>query len=294
MSNRGNKYKVGILVFVAFFALILSLLSLGITKYFRETYEFMTMVNSSVQGLEKGAKVKFKGVTVGQVTKIQLDSESESNNIFIIMEFDPKAFAQNSAPTDKGIPKVFDEGELLFRKDLSKNVKKGLRCQLQYLGITGSQYIEMSYYDPEKNPVKNVKLYQDHPPYLPSIESVSVTNILAEAQDAVKKIAKINFEKISKEIEKFLVAANKLINDKDTQATMKDMQEISANLKILTARLNKTLNEKNMAEFSDKFNQTINNINSMVVSTRALVEYLEKNPESVIRGKPQRPIVEHE
>lgn len=293
MSNRGNKYKVGILVFVAFLALILSLLSLGITKYFRKTYEFMTMVSSSVQGLEKGAKVKFKGVTVGQVTKIQLDSESESNNIFIIMEFDPKAFAQNSAPSEKGIPQAFDEGELLFRKNLSKNVTKGLRCQLQYLGITGNQYIEMSYYDPTKHPVKDVKLYPEHPPYLPSIESVSVTNILAEAQDVVKKIAKINFEKISKEIENFLVAANKLVSDKDTQTTMKDLQAISANLKILTTRLNKTLNEKNMAEFMNKFNQTLNNINSMVISTRALMEYLEENPESIIRGKPQRPVVKH-
>ena len=81
MSNKGNKYKVGILVFISFLALILSLLSLGITKYFRKTYAFMTVVNTSVQGLERGAKVKFKGVTVGQVKQIQLDSESKNNNI---------------------------------------------------------------------------------------------------------------------------------------------------------------------------------------------------------------------
>lgn len=293
MSNKGNKYKVGILVFVTFIALIISLLSLGITKYFRKTYEFMTVVDSSVQGLEKGAKVKFKGVTVGQVKKIEIVTGEGSNSIYIIMEFDPKAFAQSSAPTEKNNYDYFEEDELQFRQNLSKNIIKGLRCQLQYLGITGSQYVEISYHNPKKYPVKDVKLYPSHPPYIPSIESVSVTNILSEAQDVVTKIAKIDFEKISKQIEQFLTAANRLVEDKDMMETMKNLKDISLNLKTLTDRLNKTLNEKKMTEFSEKFNQTIKNINSMVLSTRSLVEYLEKNPESLLRGKPERPVVDH-
>lgn len=65
MSNVGNKYKVGVLVIIAFTLLLLSLLSLGVVKYFRKTFEFYTIVESSVQGLEKGAKVKIKGVPVG-------------------------------------------------------------------------------------------------------------------------------------------------------------------------------------------------------------------------------------
>jgi len=293
MSNKGNKYKVGVLVFISFLALIISLLSLGVTKYFRKTYKFMTVVSTSVQGLESGAKVKLKGVSVGQVKKIQLDTENESNRIFIIMEFDPKAFAQSSAPSSLPQFNALEEGELLFRKNLKENIKKGLRCQLQYQGITGTQFIEISYYDAKKYPVKDIKLYTNHPPYLPSVESVSVTNILAEAQDAVKKIAKINFVKISKQIEEFLAAANKLVKDKDTIETMKDLKEISSNLKILTSRINRTLDEKRMTEFSDKFNLTLKNINRMVASTTTLVEYLERNPESILRGKPERPVVDH-
>ena len=295
MSNKGNKYKVGVLVFVSFLALMISLLSLGITKYFRKTYEFMTVVNTSVTGLEKGAKVKFKGVTVGQVKKIQLDVANDNNNIFIIMEFDPKAFAQSSAPTtsNDGMDE-FEEGELIFRENLSKNVTKGLRCQLQYLGITGSQYVEISYFDPDKHPVKEIELFPEHPPYLPSVETVSVTNILSEAQEAVTKIAKVDFEKISNQINEFLSSANKLIKNKQTEETINDLREISSNLKNLTNRLNRSLDEKRVAEILDKFNRTIDNINRMVNSTTALVDYLEKNPESLLRGKPEKPVVEHE
>ncbi|HPN85127.1 MAG TPA: MlaD family protein, partial [Victivallales bacterium] len=65
---------------------VISLISLGMLKYFRESYEFFTIVESSVQGLEKGAKVKLKGVTIGQVSKIQLASD---RSVHIYMSFDP-------------------------------------------------------------------------------------------------------------------------------------------------------------------------------------------------------------
>ncbi len=290
MSNSGNKYKVGMLVFFSFIALLASLLSLGVTKYFRKTFEFMTVVNSSVQGLEKGAKVKFKGVAIGSVRSIKIDSNSERNNIFIFMEFDPKAYIESSAPYSLEDDEHPDP-EMIFRKILAQFVEKGLRCQLQYLGITGNQYIEISYFDPVTHPAKEIKLFPGHPPYLPSIESASVTNIIKEAQEAVTKIAKIDFEKISAQIDEFLTSANKLVKDKDTIETMKDLREISANLKLLTSRLNRALDEKRMSEISEKLDGTISNINQMAISTRALVEYLEKNPESIIRGKSDKPVV---
>ena len=83
MSNIGNKYKVGVFAIVAFAILILGLISLGTFKYFRTTYSFMTAVSTSVQGLEKGAKVKIKGVTIGSVDKIQLGPEMKVTYIYI-------------------------------------------------------------------------------------------------------------------------------------------------------------------------------------------------------------------
>lgn len=293
MSNKGSKYKVGVLVLVSFLALILTLLSLGITKYFRKTFTFMTVVESSVQGLEKGAKVKLKGVTIGQVTKIQLDTRSNNNNIFIIMEFDPKAFAQSSAPTS-ATTSFIQIDKLVFFQKMKENIKKGLRCQLQYQGITGNQYIEISYHNPEKAPIKKIELFPHHPPYLPSIETVSVTNILSEAQTIVTKIAKIDFEKMSGKINDFLDGANKLINDKDNKKIVANLKSISKNLKLLTERLNKTLDEKNMNKFTSKFDQTVMNINDMVRAAKLLITYLEENPESLLRGKPQRPVVKPE
>ncbi|HAU38129.1 MAG TPA: hypothetical protein DCX07_10505, partial [Phycisphaerales bacterium] len=239
---------------------------------------------------DRGAKVKFKGVTIGSVKDIKIDSQSESNNIFIFMEFDPKAFLDSSTHSfdDDSDDK---DGEAVFKANLEDNISKGLRCQLQYLGITGNQYIEISFFSPEKHPVPLIKLPPGHPPFLPSVGTATVTNILEELQEAVTRIAGIDFEKISDEIQEFLTSANSLIKHKDTIETMQDIREISSNLKLLTARLNHALDEKRVSDFSQEVNATINNINQMVISTRALVDYLEENPESVLRGKSDKPLV---
>jgi len=290
MSNKGNKYKVGLFVLLSTLALFASLLSLGISKYFRKTYPFMTMVRTTVQGLQKGAKVRYKGVTVGSVKDIQLDAIAVNNDIFIIMEFDPTAFSKSSRLIN---------GDKLFSNDnfinvLNNNIKKGLRCQLNYEGITGQQYIEISYFNPKDYPFDEIKLFKEHPPYIPSVESASVTNILLETQTAVKKIAKIDFEKISGDMEKLLASMTALINNKDIKASICDIKEIGENLKKLTFRINNALDEERITTITEKINNAANNFNKVLISTNTLIEYLERNPQSLLKGKPERPVVEHE
>jgi ABC-type transporter Mla subunit MlaD len=293
MSNKGNKYKVGVLVIFSILALFISLLSLGITKYFRKTYPFMTIVRSSVQGLQKGAKVRYKGVTVGSVKDIQLNTIGTNNDIFIIMEFDPTVFLKSS--------RLINGDKMLsndtFISVLNKSISKGLRCQLNYEGITGQQYVEISYFDPKLYPVKDeedLKLFPNHPPFLPSVESASVSNILIETQTAVQKIAKIDFEKISKEMEQLLSSMTELIDNKDIHDSIRDIKEISNNLKQLTLRLNNALDEDRINEITQKINNAADNFNRVLVSSNALIDYIERNPQSLLKGKAEKPVVDHE
>ena len=47
-----------------------------------------------------------------------------------------------------------------------------------------------------------------------------------------------------------------------------------------------------MSKISNQINETLKNINDMVIAAKILIDYIEENPESLIRGKPQRPIVQ--
>jgi len=354
MSNLGNKYKVGVFAVVAFIILIIGLISLGTFKYFRQTYDFITIVTASVQGLEKGAKVKIKGVTIGSVAKVQLSPDM--GQIYIYMKFDRDAFAKATSK------KVIKEDEMkhmsrqqaleVFSESMSEHVKKGLRCQLMYGDITGNLFVELAMFDPDKNPPREFDLPEDHPPYVPSIPTVTIGNIMDEIHRATENVAQMDLKKVSDQMNAFLEKANNIMNEQDFKKIIKEVESISSNLDELILRVKDALDKKRLEEITknvqktfDNFNSTLdaieklaeesrselksakmaetsekartlldnsntavknldslraevkndmNDLKSTLKSAKDLLDYLERNPNSLISGKPDRPVVEPE
>ncbi len=354
MSNLGNKYKVGVFAVVAFIILVMGLVSLGTLKYFRQTYDFMTIVTASVQGLEKGAKVKIKGVTIGSVAKVQLSPDM--GQIYIYMKFDRDAFAKATSK------KVIKENELkhmsrqqvleVFSESMSEHVKKGLRCQLMYGDITGNLFVELAMFDPDKNPPREFDLPEDHPPYVPSIPTVTIGNIMDEIHRATENIAQMDLKKVSDQMNAFLEKANNILNEQDFRKIIKEVESISSNLDELILRVKDVLDKKRLEEMTksvqktfDNFNSTLdaieklaeessselkgaklsetsekarnlldnaniavknldalradlkndmNDLKGALKSAKDLLDYLERNPNSLLSGKPDKPIVSPE
>lgn len=284
MSNVGNKYKVGVLVLVSFTLLVLSFLSLGVMKYFRKTFEFYTIVQASVQGLEKGAKVKIKGVTVGQVTKIQIMEEAEG--VIIFMSFDPEMFASSYYKKIE----LSRRNERTFIETVESAAKKeGMRCQLQYAGITGNLYVQIGYYDPNQYPYKAYNMPAHMPPFVPSIPSVTIDNIMEESQKAIIKLGNVDFEKLSTNLEEFLTSSNQLIAD--VKKDLKDLQlsQTSEKIRTFLDTSNDVLRKTNSLQ--NEMKSSVKNFNETLISTRELINYLEKNPNSIITGKHEEPVI---
>src|SRR6266536_1709719 len=70
MSAKANYFKLGLFVIGATVALVLLLVILGSGKWFQSKTVVETYFDESVQGLDVGSKVKYRGVNVGEVTKI--------------------------------------------------------------------------------------------------------------------------------------------------------------------------------------------------------------------------------
>ena len=151
MTKKGNKYKIGALALAAIIILIMGLLSLGITKYFQPEILFMTVSENSVQGLKVGSNVKIKGVTIGSVKNIRVGWKGAT--IYITMKIDLNAVLDHAQT--KIIFKK-SEAKRVFEQRTKEFVKNGLRCQLQYEGITGDMYINLAYFDPKECNAHNV------------------------------------------------------------------------------------------------------------------------------------------
>lgn len=328
MSNTGNKFKIGVLVLLSGVLLIVGLMLLGIGKYFKKSYPFMTVVEGSVQGLEKGAPVKYKGVTIGQVDSVKISKADE--NILIYMNFDPDAF-------ERGGRKILAQqgGSKIFEQKIGEQAENGMRCQLQYQGITGNLYVELSYYDKNKYPLKEYPLPEDHPPYLPSVSYVSVGTIMTNTQDILEKIAKVDFEKISNDLESFLSEANTLIKSEKIHAAMNDLESTSRNIKEISGVLKENFTDHNVKDLLTKFGNSLNDLSKAIneISSLAseakkemiaanmpetsrsvrelitsgqntlqdlrelmdaassLINYVEQHPNSLLRGKSDKPVV---
>ncbi len=270
MSNIGNKYKVGVFVVAAVALLIMSLVMLGVMNYFKPKYMFMTVLDSSVQGLEVGAKVKIKGVTIGKVTAVQIGPDSSS--VYIYMEF--IASSMKTDITD-GLMTHDDKYEY-FKEFLAKKVKKGLRCQLHYSGITGTLYQELGVFDPKKYPDKKFELPVNHPPYIPSVQPVLIGDILKNLNRTLDNAAKLNLEPMIKKFENLASSGSELLNNKDLKQMMTDLSRVMENLDAITDVIKNNIDKKHFTDFVSNSNIAIVELNKTLVKGRSFMDTMNR------------------
>lgn len=116
MASDSSRFQVGIFVIVAGFIALGTAIWLGATSFLRDTETFVTYFSESVQGLDPGSAVKYRGVPAGRVGAIRIAPDGEL--IEVLMDVD-------------------SEMALFLRHDAT------LRAKLELAGITGLRYVEI-------------------------------------------------------------------------------------------------------------------------------------------------------
>ena len=70
MSQQANYFKLGLFVIGSIAAGVVMLLIIGSGRWFERKITIETYFNESVQGLDIGSKMKYRGVVIGEVTAI--------------------------------------------------------------------------------------------------------------------------------------------------------------------------------------------------------------------------------
>lgn len=138
MSIRANPTAIGAFLIGAAVLLVAGTATLASTAWFDERSTFISFFEESVNGLERGAPVKFQGVPVGNVIRlgIQIDERDKTFQVPIEYEVDLTRLRNQ----------VGDFVDLEDSAVLQRQVNDGLRAQLQTESmVTGQLYIELSY-----------------------------------------------------------------------------------------------------------------------------------------------------
>jgi paraquat-inducible protein B len=156
-ATSTNHWKLGLFVVVGLGALIAVLFWIGAQRFHRESFASVAFFDESVQGLDVGSPVKFRGVTVGTVANITIAPDHRHVQVTSDIYVD----AVRSLGLGTGAPDP-SSGQPFMPENL--------RVQLVAAGITGVRYLEVDFFDPERYPPP---LLPFKPPwnYVPSTQS---------------------------------------------------------------------------------------------------------------------------
>ena len=136
--SKVNPAVVGGFVIGAIALVVIGLLVFGGTGWFVQRNTYIAYFPGSVKGLQVGAPVDFRGVTIGQVTDINVlfYPQEVSARIPVVMELDPSQIEV------AGRDEVVTEGE-----DAERLIEAGFRAQLQSQSLlTGLLFVNLDFY----------------------------------------------------------------------------------------------------------------------------------------------------
>lgn len=231
--------------------------------------------NQSLRGLSVGAPVDFRGIVLGQVTGIgvQYDPKSHAFMMPVTIDLYPDRLGRRSK---QALP---EQGTTASQDMLQLLVNRGLRGQLRTGNLLTSQlYIALDFF-PKAAPAK-VNVAND------PLELPTVPNTLDELQlqiaDIARKIDKIPFDEIGTNLNGSLKNANALFDRMDKEV-MPEMRDTLTQAKKTFGQAQSTLQSD--SPLQSDVHQALQELTRTLQSLNSLADYLERHPESLLRGK---------
>ncbi len=192
--EKASYFKIGLFVIVGTIIGAIGVVALGVGTIFQKKVLVETYIDESVQGLDVGSSVKFRGVQVGKVETISLTSAeypTKRRYVLVRIGLTTKIF-------------LADAGSPSFQAE----VEKGLRVRLASQGVTGVAYIEADYQDPARNPPLEID-WQPHYPYVPSSRS-RITQLSESVEKILRSVEDIDVGRLVDGLEKSLLTITKV------------------------------------------------------------------------------------
>ena len=238
MRGSGVYLRVGLLI-IGGIALLLAMIWFLAGGQVRHGTGFESYFRESVQGLEVGAPVKYRGVTLGRVTDIGLVSAEygEGQPIDIATQTYRLVYVRYIMNTNKlgNVPGT------------ASAVSHGLRARIASQGLTGLSYIELDFVDPNQYPAEAVP-WTPKGDYIPSMPSTFL-QVQDAAQQFLAKMNKVDVDKVAQELLGLLTDLRAELATGDVHSTLAkatatlqtlDDTVRAANIPALTADLQKT------------------------------------------------------
>ena len=272
MIGQPNYFKIGMFVIAAFLLLAAALIYLGADRMMRPKVFLETYVDGTVQGVDIGSPVKFRGVQIGRISRIDFvfneygtepGGTGRNDYVFLEMEIDRKLF--------RGM--FTGDAEQI----LNDAVKQGLRVMLQPQGITGLNFAELNYVpQPERAPPLKI-WWTPRRHYIPSAPG-TLTSMLDSVNRIMDSFGSLDVGDTLKELNAVMQNFNTALTRLQSNLDEMNLTETGANLQNLVDEMRNKVAALPVDQLTEDGRKMMTTVTAAAGEMQGLVDRLEDSP----------------
>ncbi len=254
MSRQPSTALIGSFVIGAVCLAIAGLMFFGAWRFSKDSRKYVLFFDESVNGLEVGGRVKYRGVPIGTVYRILIRLPGQpdgSAHVPVIVNINTDTLR------DLGAAKFGAHGE----DSLDQAVERGLRAQLRLESlITGLYYVEVDFQDASQPPVFIQAEQAAEYPEIPTTPSAFAA--LGQSLDQI--IVAIG----SAGIDKLVGDAVEIIDQINIKLIEFDVIEISVKITDALDAIEARFNDRRLDDAVEKLNVNLDLLNARMSDRR--------------------------
>ena len=316
--KQANVKSIGAFVIIAVLLVVAAVFYFGSQDFLKEERRFVAYFDSSVNGLNVGAPVKFRGIEIGQVESIEgvYDPKKMSLTPRVILVIYPETM-QNAELRD---------GEYNLFEPL---VKSGMRGSLKSQSLlTGQLFVSLDFYPDQA--VRTLGSGNDPYPEMPTVETglgeflasiqkLPIDQLIGQLSSTLTSLNQVLAnDNLQTTLAKLPALADSVQNsadsfgrfaDKDLPQTTDEMRKLLATSGTSVSAISNKLNKDTLVRLDSTLAQVdqtlvlaqsrldrddpvsmelvnaLREMSAAAASINRLTELLEEQPDSLIRGK---------
>ncbi|MFZ4483123.1 MAG: MlaD family protein [Chthoniobacterales bacterium] len=273
MNGSASYFKIGLFVLAGAALLAAGLIFLGSGRIFKPRIYVETYLDGSVQGVDVGSPVKFRGVPIGRVSDIDFTfnqyppepgTTGRRDYVILVLEIDRQTF--------RGMFDAPDLDEVFARE-----VEQGLRVMLQPQGITGLNYAELDYVALADQPPPLDIWWTPWRPYIPSAPG-TLTSMLDSINTIMDTFKSLDVKDTISQMNSAMQAANSALQSFNGSVGEMQLGQVSKDLRGLLTDLRAKLDQVPVGQLTGDAENMMKSLTAAAENAQTLVDKLQTNP----------------
>ena len=247
MSKKINTTTIGLFIVTGLALGVIGLLLFSSSKLFTQTRECILYFDDSLNGLNQGAPVKYRGVTIGSVKRVMIRFDQATNDFAmpVIVEIDKHLLEE----------RMGEEAGMFTEELFEQRVRIGLRGFLQTESlVTGILYVEIRIIPDAVPPVYHQlkKLYLEIPTqptqiqkFMSNLAAVDLKSIENNVNALLSKIEKavgsLHMAQINEGLTNLLASMDRLVASPEITNDLAAVRTTLEQYRLLGEKLNRRI-----------------------------------------------------